>query len=221
MQKYISFRKSETGLYPCHPASTRGTLGLSSPDVRRVAMDAVVPQDVRRNRVRSSRVVLSPRRWGQVDRDAISALRPKRRNRSATVTKTPDTPGRARSSRKAIAQGVPDVSAQPDDLCALLLFSTQGCGCGLHPAFPAPSAFRGTPNCKTRTRNRAAGMLSHVSQLSSRASEPLAARSAVKCERRPGTHSHRTSFDERLEPQRVATTPACGYGSSFTCAIAH
>jgi hypothetical protein len=71
-------------------------------------MDAVVPQDVRQGRVRSSRVVLSPRRWGQVDRDAISALLPKRRDRSATVTKKPDTPGRARSSRKTIAQGVPE-----------------------------------------------------------------------------------------------------------------
>jgi len=29
-------------------------------------MDAGGPQDVRRSRVRSSRVVLSPRRWGQV-----------------------------------------------------------------------------------------------------------------------------------------------------------
>jgi len=29
----------------------------------------VVSQGVRRNRVRSSRVVLSPRRWGQVRRD--------------------------------------------------------------------------------------------------------------------------------------------------------
>ncbi len=27
------------------------------------------------------------------------------------------------------------------------------------PALPAPSAFRGTPNCKARTRNRAAGVL--------------------------------------------------------------
>jgi hypothetical protein len=23
-------------------------------------------------------------------------------------------------------------------------FSTQGCGCGVHPAFPAPSVFQGT-----------------------------------------------------------------------------
>ena len=60
-------------------------------------MDAVVPQDVRCNRVRSSRVVLSPRRWGQVNGD----------NLFATVATKPGSPGRARSSRKAIAQGVP------------------------------------------------------------------------------------------------------------------
>jgi hypothetical protein len=116
----------------------------SSRFVVRAAMDAVVPQDVRQGRVRSSRVVLSPRRWGQVRKDPISALRPKRRDLRTTVTKKPDTPGRARSSRKTIAQGVPDVSAQPDYLCALLLFSTQGCGCGQRPAFPAPSFSRGT-----------------------------------------------------------------------------
>jgi hypothetical protein len=124
-----------------YPARMRG-VSRSSRFVVRAAMDAVVPQDVRQGRVRSSRVVLSPRRWGQVRKDPISALRPKRRDLRTTVTKKPDTPGRARSSRKTIAQGVPDVSAQPDYLCALLLFSTQGCGCGQRPAFPAPSVLR-------------------------------------------------------------------------------
>jgi len=38
----------------------------SSRNVARDAMDAIASQGVRRNRVRSSRVVLSPRRWGQV-----------------------------------------------------------------------------------------------------------------------------------------------------------
>jgi len=53
-------------------------------------MDAVMPQDVRRGRVRSSRVVLAPRRWGQV----LSMMIGK-----ATVANKPDTPRRARSSR--------------------------------------------------------------------------------------------------------------------------
>ena len=64
-------------------------------------MDAVVPQDVRRSRVRSSRVVLIPRRWNQVSGD----------DPPTTGASKPGTPRRARSSRKTIAQGVPDVSA--------------------------------------------------------------------------------------------------------------
>src|ERR1700742_1748727 len=63
-------------------------------------------------RVRSSRVVLSPRRWGQA-----AGQKP-----GATEANKPGTPGRARSSRKAIAQGVPDVSASPDYLVRVLLF---------------------------------------------------------------------------------------------------
>ena len=47
----------------------------SSRNVVRDAMDAVVPQDVRRGCVRSSRVVLIPRRWDQANRVAMSALR--------------------------------------------------------------------------------------------------------------------------------------------------
>src|SRR5581483_6658119 len=43
-------------------------------------------------------------------------------------------------SRKAIAQGVPDVSAYLTILCALLPFSAhKACGCVERPAFPAPS----------------------------------------------------------------------------------
>jgi hypothetical protein len=50
-------------------------------------MDAVVPQDVRRNRVRSSRVVLIPRRWDQ----------PPGQTPGGTGANKPGTPGRARS----------------------------------------------------------------------------------------------------------------------------
>src|SRR5262249_46513472 len=41
----------------------------------RDAMDAVLPQDVRRGRVRSSRVVLIPRRWDQVCRSRVGSRR--------------------------------------------------------------------------------------------------------------------------------------------------
>src|SRR5690242_8477411 len=53
----------------------------------RDAMDAIVPQDVRQERVRSSRVVLIPRRWDQVCRD----------DRQTTGASKPGTPRRARS----------------------------------------------------------------------------------------------------------------------------
>jgi hypothetical protein len=58
--------------------------------------------------VRSSRVVLIPRRWDQACRNAISALRPKRRDRQAMVAKEPGHQGERGVSRKAIAQGVPE-----------------------------------------------------------------------------------------------------------------
>jgi hypothetical protein len=51
-----------------------------------------------RNGGRSSRVVLSPRRWGQVSRNKF---------RWTTGANKPGTPRRARSSRKTIAQGMP------------------------------------------------------------------------------------------------------------------
>ena len=92
--------------------SARGALGLSSPNVRRNAMDAVVSQEVRHSCVRSSRVVPIPRRWDQ----------PLGQEPGGTVANKPGTPRRARSSRKTIAQGMPDVSALPDDLCALYPF---------------------------------------------------------------------------------------------------
>jgi len=48
------------------PPREEGRYGQSSRNVRRDAMDAKMIADERYRRVRSSRVVLSPRRWGQV-----------------------------------------------------------------------------------------------------------------------------------------------------------
>ena len=59
------------GVLPRH----EGRDGHSSPDVRRDAMDAVVPQGVRRSRVRSSRVVVVPRRWDQARSQLICGRR--------------------------------------------------------------------------------------------------------------------------------------------------
>ena len=61
-------------------------------------MDAVVPQDVRRSRVRSSRVVPIPRRWDQVLSTVVDG---------AMVARKPGHQGERGVSRKAIAQGVP------------------------------------------------------------------------------------------------------------------
>jgi len=132
-------------------------------------------QDELRERVRSSRVVLSPRRWGQ-----SSGREP-----GETEANKPGTPGRSRSSRSTIAQGVPDVSALPVVTTACVHHypsCTRGCGCGQRPAFPAPSFFKGGLRCKARTRNRAAGMRRRASHL----------------HRHSGARAERASYDAQL-----------------------
>ena len=64
------------------------------------AVAACFAHGVRERSGRSSRVVLSPRRWGL----SLQAIL------QATGASKPGTPGRARSSRSTIAQGMPDVS---------------------------------------------------------------------------------------------------------------
>jgi hypothetical protein len=59
--------------------------------------------------------------------------------------KSPTHRGERGVSRKAIAQGVPDVFGFTCLSCVHSTpFSTQACGCGQRPAFPAPSLLRGT-----------------------------------------------------------------------------
>jgi hypothetical protein len=68
-----------------------------------------------------------------------------------TEANKPGTPGRSRSSRSTIAQGVPDVSALPVVTTACVHHypsCTRGCGCGQRPAFPAPSFSRATCDAK-------------------------------------------------------------------------
>jgi hypothetical protein len=62
------------------------------------AVDARVLRDGQQSSGRPSRVVLAPRRWCQVRNTQV--LR-------AMVANKPGTPGRARSNRKTIAQGMP------------------------------------------------------------------------------------------------------------------
>jgi hypothetical protein len=58
--------------------------------------------------------------------------------------KTNSSQGERGVSRKAIAQGMSDASAEPVCSCAFFTraFCTRDRGCSAHPAFPAPSDFR-------------------------------------------------------------------------------
>jgi hypothetical protein len=78
-------------------------------------------------------VVLTPRRWRQV-RGSHSR---------AKVANKPGHLGERVISRKTIAQGRPDVSAEPVCSCAFLFahFCTRDRGCSAHPVFPAPFDF--------------------------------------------------------------------------------
>jgi hypothetical protein len=61
----------------------------------------------------------------------------------ATVAIKPGHRGEREISRKTIVQGMPVVPALPVVTAACLLLLQAGHGCGLHPAFPVPSWFRG------------------------------------------------------------------------------
>src|ERR1700692_982725 len=62
-----------------------------------------------------------------------------------TVTRKPITGESTKETVKTIAQGRPGVSGEPvvTTLVCFVLFCTRGCGCGGHPAFPAPSVLGG------------------------------------------------------------------------------
>src|ERR1700742_2602930 len=98
-------------------------------------MDAVAPQDVRHDAygqaVWSCPANAGDNPWGREPR--------------GDGGKKAGSPGRSRSSRNTIAQGVPDDFGVPVLASrAFSLFCAQGNGCVVHPAFPAPSIFRGT-----------------------------------------------------------------------------
>jgi len=99
---------------------------------------------------RRRRVVLIPRRWDQVLRDEFAG----RRRLASPVLR-----GERAISRNTIAQGVPDRFGRPvvTMLVCFFVFAYEAAGAVERPAFPAPSVLGGTTNCKTRTRNRAAG----------------------------------------------------------------
>jgi hypothetical protein len=96
-------------------------------------MDAAARMTTRAARVRQNRVVLISRRWDQA-RGLFSR---------ATVTKKPGHRGERAISRKTIAQGKPECLGVPvfTRVLSALISRIRGCGCDVHPAFPAPSLF--------------------------------------------------------------------------------
>jgi hypothetical protein len=75
----------------------------------------------------------------------LPTLRPSRakpRLRAAMGARKPGPQGERVISRKAIAQGRPDCSVLTCGSFPVLFIMHGGRGCGGHPAFPAPSAFR-------------------------------------------------------------------------------
>jgi hypothetical protein len=107
-------------------------------------------------RGRRSRVVLAPRCWRYACEDAS--------HHAGNGGKQARSPGRSRISRKPIAQGRPDVSAEPVVLPRAFC-CTRTMGVSRHPAFPAPSVSdEGGSNRKTRTPC-AARMRTHILSL--------------------------------------------------------
>jgi hypothetical protein len=102
-------------------------------------------QDERRLSVRQNRVVPTPvagAKSAEAHSDPTGFEQSQ--NPPTTVTRRIRRRGEHGISRKAITQGMPDASAEPVCSCA---HSTLHCardrGCSVHPAFPAPSRFRG------------------------------------------------------------------------------
>src|ERR1700761_9346948 len=99
--------------------------------------------DEGRGRGRRSRVVLTPRRWRQVD----GAIR-QRWWQTSPVTR--------KSTKKTVT---PSRAGMPGDSGATVVTNarayyhyTRGCGCIGHPAFPTPSDLQGEMICKPRAR---------------------------------------------------------------------
>jgi hypothetical protein len=73
----------------------------------------------------------------------------------AMGARKPGSQGERAISVKTIAQGMPDVLAEPVVTAACFLFCRRAMGCGQHPAFPAPSHLEeGDVRCKARTQMR-------------------------------------------------------------------
>jgi len=134
----------------------------SSRNVVRDAMDAVVPQDVRRGCVRSSRVVLIPRRWDQVNRVAMSALRARhaeicsRRGLASPVPRGEHGAADKPSCRECRSEfGLPSVTT----LVCFFSFASEAAGAASarHSLRPLPSEGQRRDITRAKTRRGNAG----------------------------------------------------------------
>ena len=154
-----------------HPVSEEGALAIVTErwdgmrwTRRHRARDGIAGRDKLRERfrgradgrcrgVRRSRVVPMPQ-WSasslsearKPNRAGVPVSARRRRQESPILREERDI------GRKAIAQGMSDRLRCPVCSCAIFFSTlcTRDRGCSVHPAFPAPSFFRGTPKRKPR-----------------------------------------------------------------------
>jgi hypothetical protein len=79
-----------------------------------------------------------------------------------TETRKPGLRGEREGNRKTIAQGMPVDFGGPVVTNSRVFYYTRGCGCVVHPAFPAPSSLGGRDWSSNPGAIRAAGRLSLV-----------------------------------------------------------
>ena len=127
---------------------------------------------IKRGASRSSRTVGCRMRWTLVVRkderasrrtakscgpDASTLASRRRDDPPITVTKSPIAGESTKETVKPVAQGRPGVFRWTCGGRSACFFCTRRCGCIGHPAFPAPSRFRGTTICARTRAGRAAG----------------------------------------------------------------
>ena len=128
-------QKSKSGYMSAHPVPPEGRIMIAT-NVGRDAVDAGSADNERRESVRRSRVVLTPRCWRQVP-GKLTLLGSDGGNRVWAHR------GERVISRKAIAQGMSDCLRCPVCSCAHTYYHcARDLGCSAHPAFPAPSDYR-------------------------------------------------------------------------------
>ncbi len=139
-----------------HPASTRGAYRDRHGRWKRDAVDEKMLKALARRRRhllgRPSRMVLSPRRWGQ----ACEAIFARRRWLTSPVHR-----GEYGAAVNTIAQGMPAVPAEPVVTAACFPCCRRAMGAARIRHSLRPSSSEGNKRCATRAF-RAAGMRSHI-----------------------------------------------------------